>query len=129
LAGVSDQYLADACALIAFFADADLRPDVRRLITEADIAVSAITVWEITRKAALGKLPANWGENGLSALLQQQGFRPLPVTWSDAERANRLPPVHKDPMDRMLIAQALRRDMTIITDNRLFAEYSVKTIW
>ena len=126
---MSDQYLADACALIAFFADADLRPDVRRLMTEADIAVSPITVLEITRKAALGKLPASWGESGLSALLQQQGFRPLPVTWSDAERANQLPPVHKDPMDRMLIAQALRRDMTIITDDRLFEEYSVKTIW
>lgn len=126
---MSDQYLADACALIAFFADADLRADVRRLMTEADIAVSAITVWEITLKAAQGKLPASWGENGLSALLQQQAFRPLPITWSDAERANQLPPVHKDPIDRMLVAQALRRDMTIITDDRLFAEYSVKTIW
>lgn len=96
---------------------------------EAEIAVSAITVWEITRKAAIGKLPDQWGEGGLPAFLHQRGFRPLPVTWSDAALANSLPAIHKDPMDRILIAQALRRAMTIITDDRQFRQYGVATIW
>lgn len=126
---MTEQFLADACALIAFFTDSQLRPKTRQLMIDADIAVSAITVWEITRKAAIGKLPANWLGGGLPAFLQQQGFRAVPVTWSDAAWANQLPPVHKDPMDRILVAQALQRDMTIITSDRLFEEYGVKTVW
>lgn len=126
---MTERFLADACALIAFFTEAELQPQTRRLMTEGDITVSAITVWEITRKVAAGKLPANWLEGGLPGLLQQQGFRALPLTWSDAAAANQLPPLHRDPMDRILIAQALRRDMTIITDDRYFGRYGVKTIW
>ena len=126
---MTSPYLADACALITFMAGADLSPDTLRLMSDGEIAVSSITVWEITRKAAIGKLPAAWGEGGLVALLQRQGFRPLPLTWSDAERANQLPPVHKDPMDRMLIAQALRHGMPIITSDRFFEAYGVATVW
>lgn len=125
----SERYLADACALIPFFADQQLTPPTRELMRMGDISVSAITVWEITRKAALGKLPGQWGEGGLPGLLQRRAFRPLPFTWSDAAFANQLPPLHKDPFDRILIAQALRRDMTIITADRLFDSYGVKTIW
>ena len=124
-----ERYLADACALIAFFTDERLSPSARELMRRGDIAVSAITVWEITRKAALGNLPAQWGEGGLPALLQRRAFRPLPLTWSDAAWANQLPPLHKDPFDRILIAQALRRDMTIVTSDRLFEGYGVKTVW
>ncbi len=51
------------------------------------------------------------------------------MTPSDAERANTLPPIHKDPMDRMLIAQALNAGMTIVTIDRLFATYGVRTVW
>jgi PIN domain nuclease of toxin-antitoxin system len=52
-----------------------------------------------------------------------------PLTWADTERANALPPLHKDPMDRMLIAQALNADMPIITDDSLYPGYGVRTIW
>jgi PIN domain nuclease of toxin-antitoxin system len=126
---VTERYLADACALIVFFAAGPMSQAVQQVMGDGDVAVSAITVWEITRKAALGKLPSDWGEGGLSGLLQRQGFRPLPLAWSDAQLANTLPPIHKDPMDRMLIAQALRHDMRIITNDRVFDGYGVKTVW
>jgi PIN domain nuclease of toxin-antitoxin system len=129
LAGVTDRYLADACALIVFFADASISETVRELMSNADVAVSAITVWEISRKVALGKLPSDWGQGGLVGLLQRQGFRPLPLSWSEAAMANDLPPIHKDPMDRMLIAQAMRHDLAIITNDRLFDGYGVRTVW
>jgi PIN domain nuclease of toxin-antitoxin system len=61
--------------------------------------------------------------------LISKGFDPLPFTWADAERANLLPPIHKDPMDRMLIAQALNAGLTIITIDRLFDQYGVRTVW
>jgi PIN domain nuclease of toxin-antitoxin system len=126
---VTDRYLADACALIFFYADGPMSPIVQQVMRDGDVAISAITVWEITRKATLGKLPSDWGEGGLVGLLQRQGFRPLPLSWSDAELANSLPQIHKDPVDRMLIAQALRQGLEIITNDALFDGYGIKTIW
>ncbi len=126
---MTDGYLADACALIVFYAGGPMSPVVQEVMRDGDVAVSSITVWEITRKAALGKLPSDWGEGGLVELLQRQGFRPLPLSWSDTELANGLPPIHKDPMDRMLIAQPVRHGLTIITNDRLFDSYGVKTLW
>ena len=98
----------------------------------ADVLVCPITVWEITRKVALGKLerPAPPGFNGsLSAWLRQAGYRVLPMTWDACEQANALPAHHKDPMDRMLAALALDRGMTLITDDDVFGRYGVATIW
>lgn len=126
-------YLADACALIVFLATGDAdrtMPKAAPIMRTAEIHVSPITVWEITRKAALGKLPAVWGPHAsLTALLRSEGFALQTLGWDEAEQANRLPPHHKDPMDRMLIATALRNDLTIITDDAAFAAYGVPTIW
>jgi PIN domain nuclease of toxin-antitoxin system len=58
-----------------------------------------------------------------------QGFRVQPLTWADTERANGLPAIHTDPMDRMLIAQALNADMAVITEDGLYREYGVTTVW
>jgi PIN domain nuclease of toxin-antitoxin system len=97
---------------------------------QGDVSISAITVWELARNSALGKLPPLPGAPGLfSDYLTSQGFAPLPLTWSDAEWANQLPPLHKDPMDRMLIVQAQRTGMTVITDDGLFPQYAVRTVW
>ena len=126
---MSDRYLADACALIVFNAAGPMGQTAQQVMRDGDVAVSTITVWEIARKVALGKLPSDWGPDGLVGLLQRQGFRPLPLSWSDAELANSLPPIHKDPMDRMLIAQAMRHGLYIITNDRLFDGYGVRTVW
>ncbi len=75
----------------------------------------------------LPRLPLAVG--GLGRALHIQGFRCHPLTWADAERANALPPLHKDPMDRMLIAQALNAGLPVITQDPLFAAYGVTTIW
>ena len=53
----------------------------------------------------------------------------MPLSWDDCERANALPMHHKDPVDRMLIATALERAMTVITDDDVFEKYGVSTIW
>ncbi len=126
-------YLADACALIVFFLDdrpTRVMPNAAVLMQQMEVLVSAITIWEITRKVAVGKLPASWGgQSSLSQLLRVQGFVPYPLSWEDAEAANQLPPLHRDPMDRMLIASALRSGLTIITNDAQFPAYGVKTIW
>ncbi len=126
-------FLADACALIVFLTQPDLEsamPKAASVMRDSEIAVLPTTVWEITRTAALGKLPRVWRRwPTFSALLADQGFRQQPFEWADAEAANNLPNMHKDPMDRMLIASAQRSKMTIITSGRVFAAYDVRTIW
>jgi PIN domain nuclease of toxin-antitoxin system len=126
--------LADACALIVFhgYHGQTMTEAGKAAMRSGDVFVCPITVWEITRKIALGKLerPAPPGFNGsLSAWLHDAGYRVLPMTWEASERANALPMHHKDPMDRMLIALALDRGMTVITDDDVFARYGVDTIW
>jgi PIN domain nuclease of toxin-antitoxin system len=124
-------FLADACAIIVFLLEpvGSMGP-AGTAAMNGDVLVSPITVWEISRKTALGKLPAFPGRTcSLARYLAERGFRIHPLTWADAERANVLPPIHKDPMDRMLIAQALNTDLTIVTIDRLFEGYGVRTVW
>lgn len=126
--------LADACALIVFhgYGGQTMTQAGKTAMTSGDVFVSPITVWEITRKIALGKLerPCPPGFTGsLADWLRTAGYRPLPLTWDAAERANILPMHHKDPMDRMLIAAALDRGLTIVTDDGAFEDYGVPTLW
>jgi PIN domain nuclease of toxin-antitoxin system len=126
-------YLADACALIVYLGDPSAPQIMTRsaaIMRSTAVRVSPITVWEITNKAAAGKLPAVWGHwESLSHVLRAQDFEFHALTWEDAEAANRLPNHHRDPMDRMLIATALRSDLTIITNDSIFSLYGVRTIW
>lgn len=130
---MSISHLADACAVIAFLSEPDparvMSRSADQIMRQGTVGVSAITLWEITRKASIGKLPQDWGASGLADTLLRQGFEPVPLIWDDAEQANRLPALHKDPMDRMLIAQAKRLGVPIITNDGLFAGYGVGTIW
>jgi PIN domain nuclease of toxin-antitoxin system len=126
--------LADACALIVFhgYAGETMSAAGKAAMSGGDVFVCPITVWEISRKIALGKLarPAPRGFKGsLSEWLREAGYRMVPMTWDACEQANTLPLHHKDPMDRMLIALALDRGMTVITDDKIFEQYGVATIW
>lgn len=130
---MTGRLLADACALVVFHGEAGrgMSRPVREAMAHQPITVSAVTVWELTRKARLGKLPVlpEASTGGLVPLLRNYGYALLPLTPEIAERANALPHHHADPMDRMLIATALAGDMTILTSDRGFAAYGVKTLW
>jgi len=128
---VAVRHLADACALLAFFGAGD-SPMTQAGISamQGEVWISPVTVWELTRKASIGKLPKLPAPTGTFAgYLARLGFRFQDLSWEDAERANQLPAHHKDPMVRMVIATALGNDMTVITDDNWFAAYGVKTIW
>ena len=87
-----------------------------------DIVVSAATVWELAIKRAAGKIKL---AADLSAAVESAGFSGLPVTTVDAEAAAGLPMLHHDPFDRMLVAQALRLDATIVSRDALLEPYGV----
>ena len=92
-------------------------------IAEADqLFVSIATVWELEIKRGAGKLdfaPNAWTRVG--AL----GITWLPVELEDAIDAGRLPLIHRDPFDRMIVAQAMRRQLTLVTADSALAEYGV----
>ncbi len=119
--------LLDAHALLWWLADdARLGAEARARIADPanEILVSAATVWEIAIKRALGKLEA---PPELANAIAEAGFGEAPITAADAERAGALEPHHRDPFDRMLVAQATRLGATILTRDPAFARYGVAT--
>ena len=95
----------------------------RREIEQADaVYVSAASLWEIGIKVWLGKLDVDIDE--LSALLTEAGFEPLPVSWKHARAIHALPHHHRDPFDRMLVAQAISEPLRLVTHDAQLAKYS-----
>ena len=101
---------------------------VRRALARptTDAVVSAATAWEIEIKRALGKLSA---PDDLAEALAAGGYRPLPVSVDHAVTAGRLPPHHRDPFDRMLVAQAVAEGLTVVTGDQRFGRYDVPVLW
>jgi PIN domain nuclease of toxin-antitoxin system len=90
------------------------------------IFVSAATAWEISIKRVLGKLKA---PDGLEETLESNRFHQLPISIRHGLVAGSLPRHHDDPFDRMLIAQALTEQLTIITHDVRMEQYGVPILW
>jgi PIN domain nuclease of toxin-antitoxin system len=100
-----------------------LKPPTRRLIEVADaVYVSAASIGEVAVKARLGKLEAD--PNDLAAAIDASGFLELPVTASHAAGVGHLADRHRDPFDRLLIAQALAEPLRLLTADAALAKYS-----
>lgn len=91
-----------------------------------EIALSAVSVWEIAIKRSLGKLTL---EDGWAAALRRLDFDPLPVTALHAEAVEKLPWHHRDPFDRMLIAQALVEDCVLVSADSRLQAYDIEVLW
>ncbi len=102
----------------------------RRIMATPRVHVSAASAWEITTKARLGKLPGALAVAAdVSACILSQSFTPLDVTVSHAQRAGDLGGTHRDPFDRMLIAQAQVEDLVLVSNETLFDPYGVRRLW
>ncbi len=100
---------------------------VQNSIATADVVfVSAASAWEAGIKASLGRLDL---PDTIEAGVLASGFEKLLITFSHAERAAGLPPHHRDPFDRMLVAQAQAEGLTLVTHDRLLEPYSVEILW
>ncbi len=90
-----------------------------------EVLVSAVTGWEIGIKKARGRLVA---PDNLAAVVEEKRFEHLSLTFAHAERAAALPPHHRDPFDRMLIAQAQAEGLVLVTRDSRIADYEVATM-
>jgi PIN domain nuclease of toxin-antitoxin system len=118
--------LLDTHVLIWWDEGRRIAAEARQAIEEADaVYVSAASAWEVAIKAALGRLRST---RTIEEAASDSGFLELPVTFRHAERVTGLPPHHRDPFDRMLVAQATVEELTLVTRDPVFARYGVALI-
>ena len=95
-----------------------------------EVLVSAASAWEIATKHRLGKLPeAGPIATDVAGVIADQDFAALAITLEDAARAGALPGPHRDPFDRMLIAQSLSRNLVLVSNETLFDRYGIHRLW
>lgn len=118
--------LLDTHALLWWVGGEALSPEAATAIGDPEnlVCVSAASVWEIGIKQALGKLTV---AGDLDTILAED-FEPVPITFDDARRAAELPPHHRDPFDRMLVAQALARELTLVSRDPRMDPYEVSIL-
>lgn len=124
--------LLDTHALLWWLAD-DPRLSVaaRGAVAEADLVhVSAVSAYEIMQKHRLGKLPdAAPFVDRFAEILAAENFQPLAVTLDHAALAGRMDNPHRDPFDRLLIAQGLLDRLTVVSADRVFDVFGVARLW
>lgn len=125
--------LLDTHALIWWLAgDEALSPTARNAIADEtnDVAVSAASAMEVATKFRIGKLPlAALLAQDFEAVIAGQGFDELAISVAQARLAGAMNIAHKDPFDRLLIAQAIAEDMVLVSNEALFDGFAVKRLW
>lgn len=118
--------LVDTHLLLWATAKSRRLPREARLLLEDpanEVFFSAASLWEIVIKAALRKPDFKVDVAVLRPALAEMGFSELPVSGAHAERLASLPPIHKDPFDRMLVAQSLAEPLVLVTNDGVLAGY------
>jgi PIN domain nuclease of toxin-antitoxin system len=125
--------LLDTCTFLWCIEGGEALSDVvkRALVDPAnDVYLSSVSAWEIVVKHALGKLPLpEPPERYVPAQRQMRGIERFPLDEEASLHLQRLPPLHRDPFDRMLICQALVANLTLVTPDENIARYPVRTLW
>lgn len=105
-----------------------ISPRTRAALTDFnnEIVISAATLWEIVIKRSAGKLSF---PDDLAQVLQEEGFALLPIGFLHLAALAALPMLHRDPFDRMLIAQAVAEGIPLVTTNRAMRPYPVPVFW
>ena len=102
-----------------------LSREARELLEDRgnDVYYSAASIWEIAIKSSLGRKDFRIDLVALLAALPDMGLVELPVTAAHAAGVTRLPPIHRDPFDRLLIAQSIAEPLTLVTDDTMLERY------
>jgi len=124
--------LLDTCAFLWLAEGAGLSARALALVPnpEHDVFLSVASAWEIAVKHACGRLPL---PDPVALFVRSQrvnhGIDSLPIDEESALHVGRLPPLHRDPFDRLLVAQAIVHGLTILTPDPLVTQYPARTIW
>jgi PIN domain nuclease of toxin-antitoxin system len=125
--------LLDTHALIWFIGGDDRFSEKARTALQAQesgVLLSVASIWEMAIKMSLGKLRMRLGLEGeLRGFLEENGFELLPIEYAHAAQVALLPFKHRDPFDRLLVAQALIENLTIVSHDAMLDGYGVKRLW
>jgi len=125
--------LLDTCTFLwAIEGGGELSPTAREVLVDPahDVFLSAVSVWEITIKHGLGRLPLpEPPERYIPAQRTTRGITALPLDEDAVLQLPRLPALHRDPFDRLLVAQAIVHGMTILTPDPIISQYPARTMW
>ena len=89
------------------------------------VFISAVSTWDVSIKKSSGKLSA---PDDLDAIVEEEGFSKLPISLYHGDQAGLLPQYHKDPFDRMLVAQAQSEGLVIVTNGKFVTQYNIRTM-
>jgi PIN domain nuclease of toxin-antitoxin system len=126
------QFLLDTHALLWLIQGNSQLSNRARLVISDDtnqLYFSITSIWEIAIKLNIGKLKIGHTIAELYTLLAQLKIEILPIAQSDLEQYLTLPLHHRDPFDRLLIAQAIERELVLLSADESFAAYSVQRLW
>jgi PIN domain nuclease of toxin-antitoxin system len=123
--------LLDTCTLIWLVTGERKLPQrVTEAIANRDVVLSAACAWEIAIKYAKGTLRLSQPpEHLVPAARERYGFQALSIDEASALHVVKLPPLHADPFDRMLVSQAIVHGLTIVTPDPLVTQYPARTMW
>ena len=125
--------LLDTCTFLwAISGASDLSARARELVADSDneVFLSSVSGWEIAVKHALGRLPLPASpDRFVPEQRARHGIDPLPLDEESALHVVRLPPLHRDPFDRMLVSQAIVHGLTLVGPDPLIAQYPLRTTW
>jgi len=125
-------YILDTHSIIWFLNGSSQLSEKSRITIESSDNqkfISIGTVWELAIKISIGKFEFQSGLNGFVDLVEENGFDILPLSHFDLIHLTNLPFIHRDPFDRLLIAQAMENKMTIITKDEHISKYTISTLW
>ncbi|NJR48935.1 MAG: type II toxin-antitoxin system VapC family toxin [Leptolyngbyaceae cyanobacterium CSU_1_3] len=124
-------HLLDTHALIWFLENDPRLPSTTRtqIETTPTIFISIASLWEIAIKANIGKLTLTFPFNTIEPNLTTAGITQLPITFKDLEIYLSLPLHHRDPFDRILIAQTINYSLTLISQDHQMDAYSIQRFW
>ncbi|OOG70467.1 type II toxin-antitoxin system VapC family toxin [Algoriphagus sp. A40] len=124
-------FLIDTHALLWFLSNDPLLPiKTKNLIETSEVClVSVATIWEIGIKESSGKLELEFGFERLIEIIKESGFTILPITLDHVSKNHTLEYYHRDPFDRILIAQAICENLVLISKDSEFQNYGVPVVW
>jgi len=124
--------LLDTHSVLWFFIGSDkMSGTAKNIIQNPDnvIYVSIATIWEVAIKISINKLSFDGGIDGFIKSIEDNGFSLLEISPNHIKTISNLPFIHRDPFDRMLIAQAINEDMAIMTIDESILRYNIKSVW
>ena len=125
-------YLLDTHSFLWFINGDKALSKIARTSIEDNSSVKYISIasfWEISIKLCIGKLKLDFPYDELKDQVVENGFEILPITFEHTSKLASLKFIHKDPFDRMIIAQAIIENLSVISKDRNFQHYAIKQIW